>query len=318
MPVTINGKVVYQAPAGTLLFYDGTEDAPDTMVYLRAPDGTWQVMFDNKDKPTGSATADDDLDAAVASGAFKPINKAAEQYVAKVAGKPEPAAPEAPPEPTQAEQLKHLLIHGAVKPSSEAGGKSSEDWMLVTTLKKAATAGTDRWALKNGDHWVSYSYQPYAENAEYYHVSPDLAVTHHLADGTDVPVPAEKLSALVQQLVVPDAVKINMGGKHYGDPSDYKIFKFGFYYKPSKAAKAYIEISGPQEGGTKVAFVYHAPSGTKNVNATYAAKVLADATDYHEQPKGAAPSSSKIAYATMLKTGASLSALVRCRQGPES
>ena len=124
--------------------------------------------------------------------------------------KPEPAAPEAPPEPTQAEQLKHLLIHGAVKPSTEVGGKSSEDWMLATTLKKAATAGTDRWALKTGNpeyyqgsHWATYTYQPYGENAEYYHVSPDLAVTHHLADGTDVPVPAEKVSEFVQQMVVP-------------------------------------------------------------------------------------------------------------------
>ena len=130
--------------------------------------------------------------------------------------------------------------------------------------------------------------------AEYYHVSPDLAVTHHLADGTDSAVPAEKVAAIAQQYVVPDSVKINMGGKHYGDPADFKIFKFGFYYKPSKAAKAYIEISGPQEGGTKVAFVYHAPSGTKKVNATYAAKVLADATDYHAQPKGAAPSAPRL------------------------
>ena len=104
-------------------------------------------------------------------------------------------------------------------------------------------------------------------------------------------------------MIVPDSVKINMGGKHYGDPADYKIFKFGFYYKPSKTAKAYIEISGPQEVGTKVAFVYHAPSGVKNVNVSYAAKVLADATDYHEQPKDAIPSAKKAAYAETLKPG---------------
>ena len=195
VPVTIDGKVVYQAPAGTMQFYDASEDKTITdLAYLKAPDGTWQVMFGNESKPIGSLSSDAVLDAAVVSGAFKPVNQEAEAYAAKVAGKSEPAAAESPPEPTQAEQLKHLLIHGAVKPSAGVpDGKQNADWMLATILAKSAKTGGDSYAMKkDSGGWITYTYQP-SGDAEYFHVSPDLAVTHHV-DGKDTVVSPEKVS----------------------------------------------------------------------------------------------------------------------------
>ena len=282
-PVTVEaGGAVWKAPAGSKVYVWGEgyqpsdSHLPDKLKYVELPDGTWKSVG------VGSAGA-----------------KAVPDQSGKVAlGHLVPWTPDmGPSEETQT--LKKLLTNGAVAPStSMTEGKAASDWALVTTLQKVAKVGGQRWVYKKSSGaWSTTTYTP-ADSAslEYYHVTPDLAVTHHLPGGDETAVPPEKVTELVNQLVTPDAVKIFTGG-------EYKIVKHGFYYKPSKTAKAYLEIGPPPEGSSNSAtYTYHAPSGTKTVGATYAGKVLQDATEYYPQPKGT-PVTLKVAHATVLKPG---------------
>lgn len=280
------GGTTYQAPAGSKVYvwakdkipsYNAASLAPDQLKYIEEPDGSWKQV----------------------SGAG--VKTAVSQAVGITSGKIVPWTPDMEPS-QETKDLKKLLVNGAVTPSKQLEeGKASQDWILVTTLQKAAKKGANQWAVKKPDGaWYSAAYVPYPD-AEYYKVAPDLEVTHHAADGTETPVPPEKVAGLIHQLITPDAVKLQV----FADGQyQYKVFKHGFYYKPSKQAKAYLEIGPPPPGSSVSAtYTYHAPSGSKTVNANYAGKVLQDATDYYPQPKAAAPGTLKVTHATVSKPG---------------
>jgi hypothetical protein len=317
--VTAGGNTLH-VPAGSQVYVNVKH--PDVtpgsdwadVKYVKKPDGSWDYVQKVNAGPM-DAGAKYTLDAEVKSGHMVPWPPE------KPVPAPEPEKPAEPGPGADIQQLKTLLINGAVKPSTAVEeGKSNPDWALVNTLKTAAKASTEKWVVKQSwnNSWTSYAYQPYLSpddtQTEFFHVTGDLAVTHH-AGGKDTVLPPEKVSEIVQQLVVPDSVKIP------GPYGGWNIYKHGFYYKSSKGAKAFLEIAPwkPGSPATGATFIYHAPSGDKQVKASYAAKVLTDATEYHVQAKDAPNlAAKKVSYATVFKTGDSYPLWSDITHGPSA
>lgn len=201
--VSVNGMVKYEAAPGTTLWYSNEDPSPDTTpdayVYLKGPDGNWQLLSPGAAGPTVSANSAQTLNDGIVNGELKPYGKAAEEY-AKKAGATAHTVPKAHtgdsnmPAGAVSPDIPVKLADGTVL--GHAPGGSKLYYYVGPGGKYAKSSSSALYVKKPDSTWWLYNKAysaPLEKSADA--MEPELAAGHLVEDIPGQPPPAVEAEA---------------------------------------------------------------------------------------------------------------------------
>jgi hypothetical protein len=306
VPVTVQGKEVGQAAAGSKVYYSFDQTTADkaTTKYTQAPDGTWTVWGAGGKQPgTVDKYYADQYGKYLTAGQFvQEGHETSDQLLMKQI-EPDLRTGEIDPQKAPLESLtpEQAIAHAAKFAIDKPHLANSYGQQNPAAAYKMASG---KWTFTQ-----YLSHKP-SGSGEFYRVENNaglMKLVHVTEDGKETEEPFQKLADIVGEHVVPNSVI------HEG-----KLYKYGFYYKPKgqaflevqhRPATGWSKYSGYKYGKLgKAKWTWHSKDGSiKEISPTQGAKYMAEAPEWHEQAKAVegepGASGTAVHYAELLQHG---------------
>lgn len=269
VPVSVNGKHLYDAPAGTTLWYDPEgghpSTDPDAHVYLKSPMGGWSYVGGPHSTPVPSFNSDETLNAGVESGELKPYGTEAKKFAeaaeAKTASppKPDPEAPPKDPGPTVPPDME-VTAKGNVIGKAPAGSK-----VYWYAPGKAPDENATKYVKYPDGSWHVYpstggGHHPHPEGYDHYVKDGSFTESGKKPAAETTPAPPLETPADqpkpdipvvingVSKGMVPHGTEFYKLSDNYGSEWTYLHKPDGTWYKTASSQKSVSKVySDPQQ-----------------------------------------------------------------------